>query len=86
MCAPSIDVQHDQVDEDAGNKIQCPTLHLWGEAGPLDTFYANDGGPLGIWRQWAPRAEGQAVKGGGFFPEENPNDTVALIKQFLIAT
>jgi haloacetate dehalogenase len=54
--APSIDVQHDQVDEDAGNKIQCPTLHLWGEAGPLDTFYANDGGPLGIWRQWAPRA------------------------------
>jgi hypothetical protein len=30
--------------------------------------------------------EGQAVKGGGFFPEENPNDTVALIKQFLIAT
>jgi haloacetate dehalogenase len=84
--AATIDAEHDQVDKDAGNKIQCPTLHLWGEAGPLDTFYGSDGGPLGIWRQWAPRAEGQAVKGGHFFPEENPNDTVALIRQFLVAT
>ena len=84
--AATIDVEHDQVDKDAGNRIQCPTLHLWGEAGPLDTFYGSDGGPLGIWRQWAPLAQGQAVKGGHFFPEENPNDTVALIRQFLVAT
>src|SRR5437660_9623136 len=41
----------------------------WAEGGPLDTFYAKDGGPLGIWRQWAPHAEGQAMKGGHFFPE-----------------
>jgi pimeloyl-ACP methyl ester carboxylesterase len=84
--AVTIDVEHDEVDKAAGNKIQCPMLHLWAEGGPLDTFYANDGGSLGIWRQWAPRAQGQAVKGGHFFPEENPNDTVALIKQFLVAT
>ena len=84
--AATIDVEHDKADKDAGNKIQCPTMHLWAEGGPLDTFYGNDGGPLGIWRQWAPRAEGQAVKGGHFFPEENPNDTAALIKQFLLAT
>jgi haloacetate dehalogenase len=84
--AATIDVEHDKVDKDAGNKIQCPTLHLWAEGGPLDTFYGNDGGPVGIWRQWAPRAQGQPVKGGHFFPEENPNDTAALIKQFLVAT
>jgi haloacetate dehalogenase len=84
--AATIDFEHDQVDKDAGNKIHCPTLHLWGEGGPLDTFYGNDGGPLSIWRRWAPRAQGQAVKGGHFFPEENPTDTVALIKQFLVAT
>ena len=58
-------------------------LHLWAEGGPLDTFYAKDGGPLGIWRQWAPHAHGQAMKGGHFFPEENPDDTVVLVKQFL---
>jgi haloacetate dehalogenase len=82
--AATIDVDHDRIDVDGGNEIQCPTLHLWAENGPLDTFYGADGGPLGIWRRWAPRVQGQAVKGGHFFPEENPDDTVALIKQFLV--
>ena len=58
-------------------------LHLRAERGPLDTFYGKDGGPLGIWRQWAPHAQGQAMKGGHFVPEENPNDTAVLVKQFL---
>ena len=31
-----------------------------------NTFYAKDGGPLGIWRQWAPGAQGEAMKGGHF--------------------
>jgi hypothetical protein len=44
-----------------------------------------DFGPLGIWRQWAPHAQGQAMKGGHFFPEENPDDTAALVKEFLAA-
>jgi hypothetical protein len=52
-------------------------------SGPLDTFYTKDGGPLGIWRQWAPRVKGEAMKGGHFFPEENPDDTAILGKQFL---
>jgi haloacetate dehalogenase len=30
-----------------------------------------------------PRAQGQAMKGGHFFPEENPDDTAAFINQFL---
>jgi haloacetate dehalogenase len=81
--AATIDVQHDRADKDASRKIECPMLHLWAEGGPLDTFYAKEGGPLGIWRQWAPRAHGQAIKGGHFFPEENPDDTAALVKQFL---
>ena len=54
------------------------------EGGPLDTFYAKDGGALGIWWQWAPYAQGQAMKGGHFFPEENP-ETAVLVKQFLSA-
>jgi haloacetate dehalogenase len=81
--AATIDVEHDRADKEDSKKIQCPMLHLWAEGGPLDTFYARDGGPLGIWRQWAPSAHGQAMKGGHFFPEENPNDTLAVIKRFL---
>jgi haloacetate dehalogenase len=83
--AATIDVQHDRADKEAGNQIECPMLHLWAEGGPLDTFYAKDGGSLGIWRQWAPRAQGQAMKGGHFFPEENPDDTAVLVKRFLSA-
>jgi haloacetate dehalogenase len=83
--AATIDVEHDHADKEASKRIECPMLHLWVEGGPLDAFYAKDGGPLGIWRQWAPRVHGQAMKGGHFFPEENPNDTAGLVKQFLAA-
>jgi len=40
---------------------------------------------LAIWRRWAPHAQGQEMKGGHFFPEENPDDTAVLVKQFLSA-
>jgi haloacetate dehalogenase len=81
--AATIDVEHDRADKEASRRIECPMLHLWAEDGPLDAFYAKDGGPLGIWRQWAPRAQGQPMKGGHFFPEENPDDTAVLVRQFL---
>ncbi len=83
--AATIDIEHDRVDKEAFKRIECPMLHLWAERGPLDTFYAKEGGPLGIWRQWAPHAQGQAMTGGHFFPEENPDDTAVLVKQFLSA-
>jgi haloacetate dehalogenase len=83
--AASIDVEHDRADKDASKRIECPMLHLWAANGPLDTFYAKEGGPLGIWKQWAPHVQGQAMKGGHFFPEENPDDTAVLLKRFLSA-
>jgi haloacetate dehalogenase len=81
----SIDVEHDRADKEASKRIECPMLHLWAEGGWLDTYYAKDGGPLGIWRQWAPHVQGQAIKGGHFFPEENPDDSAVLVKRFLSA-
>jgi len=81
--AATVDVDHDRADMDASRQIECPMLHLWAEGGPLDTLYAKDGGPLGIWQQWAPHVQGKAMKGGHFFPEENPEDTAILLKRFL---
>jgi haloacetate dehalogenase len=81
----SIDVEHDRADKEASKRIECPMLHLWAEGGWLDTYYAKDGGPLGIWRQWAPHVQGRAIKGGHFFPEENPDDSAVLVKRFLSA-
>jgi haloacetate dehalogenase len=62
--AATIDVEHDRADKEASRQIDCPMLHLWAEAGPLDTFYAKDGGPLGIWQQCA----GTADEGWPLFP------------------
>ncbi len=81
--AASIDIEHDRVDKVASKRIECPMLHLWASGGPLDTFYEKEGGPLGIWRQWASDVQGRPMKGGHFFPEENPDATAALVKQFL---
>ena len=35
--------------------------------------------------QWAVDVQGQAMKGGHFFPEENPAGTAEVLKKFLAA-
>jgi haloacetate dehalogenase len=79
------DIEHDKADQKASRRITCPMLHLWAAGGPLDTFYAEEGGALGIWRKWADNVQGQAIKGGHFFPEENPTETAELLRKFLSA-
>ena len=81
--AAGLDIEHDKVDQKESRRITCPMLHLWAAAGPLDTFYGQEGGALGIWRKWANNVQGQAIKGGHFFPEENPLETTELLKRFL---
>jgi len=83
--AASVDIEHDEADQKASRRITCPMLHLWAAGGPLDTFYGQEGGALGIWRKWADNVQGQAIKGGHFFPEENPTETTELLKNFLAA-
>ena len=58
-----------------------PILEAWSRdaARVHDTFYAKDGGSLGIWRQWTPLTQGQTMKGRHL----NPDDTAALVDQFL---
>jgi haloacetate dehalogenase len=83
--AASLDIEHDNKDQADGRKITCPMLHLWATGGPLDTLYEKEGGALGIWKKWAVNVQGHAMKGGHFFPEENPTDTTEALKSFLPA-
>jgi haloacetate dehalogenase len=77
------DLAHDRADREAGKRILCPTLILWGEAG----IPSEGGDPLRIWREsFAPQAEGGAIASGHFLPEENPADTLAAIRPFLAKT
>jgi haloacetate dehalogenase len=81
--AATLDYEADRRDRAAGRQIDAPTLVLWAAAGPLDSWYQDAGGPLGIWRQWADDVEGEPLPGGHFFPEENPRGTVAALGSFL---
>ena len=81
--AATLDIEHDKKDREEFRRISCPMLHLWSAGGPLDTFYEQDGGPLGIWRKWADNVQGRAMKGGHFFPEENPAETTEILRKFL---
>jgi len=81
--AATIDREHDGADRDAGRRIACPVLALWSGKGALATWYEADGGPLGLWRRWADHVEGRAMAGGHFFPEEIPDLTADLIRDFL---
>lgn len=64
--AASIDIAHD--DSDAGRKVSCPLLALWGEKGAIEAHFDC----LGLWRQRAADVRGQALPGGHYLAEELP--------------
>jgi haloacetate dehalogenase len=74
----SYDRQLDEEDRKAGRKIACPTQVLWGAKGALAAWYDT----LAIWREWAPDVRGQALDCGHFIPEEKPQETLVLLREF----
>jgi haloacetate dehalogenase len=84
--AASLDREHDDSDRARGRRITCPVLALWSGKGALDSWYADHGGPLGIWRQWAMDVRGHAIDAGHFFPEEAPELTAAALADFFAGT
>lgn len=80
--AAGIDREHDQADRAAGRRITCPVLVLWSGAGPVGSWYAEQGGPLEVWRELAAQVTGHAVAGGHFFPEEHPQETAVALADF----
>jgi haloacetate dehalogenase len=80
--AATIDVAKDTADQRAGRRLACPVLALWSAGSPLDTWYAEEGGPLGIWSDWATDVTGRPISGGHFFPEQNATETIAELRSF----
>jgi haloacetate dehalogenase len=79
--AAGIDREHDAADRANGRRVICPLLVLWSANGPLDQWYADEGGPLALWRAWGD-AEGYPVPGGHFFPEQAPEHTAEALGRF----
>lgn len=79
----TVDAETDRRDRRAGCRISCPVLVLWSD-GAVNDWYADVGGPLALWKQWAPYAHGERVSGGHFFPEANPDATHDLLCDFFL--
>ena len=74
------DLATDEKDFDAGNKIACPLLVLWGESG----IAAKGASPLDVWKLWAEDVRGESFECGHFLAEEKPDETArALLDYFL---
>jgi haloacetate dehalogenase len=71
-----IDVRLDREDRDAGRRIRCPLLAMWGDPTgrrpTLDT----------VWRRWADDVSGVALRCGHFLAEEAPGETLAALRDF----
>jgi haloacetate dehalogenase len=78
--AASIDLEHDRASRDAGIKVECPTLVLWGAKGKLNQWYK----PLEIWRGYcAAEVSGGAIESGHYLAEERPAEVLQYIESFL---
>lgn len=75
--AASIDLVHDAAD--AGRKVECPLLILWGTRGVVGQLYR----PLEVWQQYASDVRGQGIDAGHFLAEERPDDTLVALAAFL---
>jgi haloacetate dehalogenase len=79
--AASVDLDHDAADAAEGRRINRPLLALWGDQG----FVGKNYDVLEVWRGYADNVSGRSIDCGHFLPEEAPEETVAALREFLIA-
>lgn len=77
--AAGIDLAHDRASREAGQRIGCDLLVLWGERGVVQRMFD----PLALWRaQCIGAVSGRALPCGHFLPEEQPEATALELRQF----
>lgn len=73
----TIDVEIDRADRDAGRRIGCPMLVLWGDPSGRRPPLTD------VWARWADDVTGHAIACGHFLAEEAPNETLSALRSFL---
>jgi len=74
-----IDLQHDEADVNAGRKVKCPLLVLWGGQGTVGKCFA----PLAEWEKVAENVQGEALPCGHYIAEEQPELLLEKVLPFL---
>jgi haloacetate dehalogenase len=79
--AASIDLEHDRADREAGRKVRCPVLALWGDRGTVHRCFQ----PLDEWRRVAAgEVLGGPLPSGHYLPEEVPEEVLRELVPFLL--
>ncbi len=76
--AATLDYEHDETDREAGRRIECPVLALWGGRGFLEGHYD----VLDVWRGWAVDVRGRALDSGHYCPVEASEETLSEVRAF----
>ncbi len=76
----SIDLEYDRADMQAGRKIVCPMLVLWGKHGVIEKYFS----PLKDWAEVAADVRGHALDGGHYLAEELPDQTCGELTAFFL--
>ena len=77
--AAGIDLEHDRASREAGQRIACDLLVLWGARGVVQRLFD----PLALWQaQCAGHVTGEALACGHFLPEELPHETARALLGF----
>jgi haloacetate dehalogenase len=77
--AAGIDLVHDRADREAGRKVRCPLLALWGEHGVIEACFR----PMDEWRRVAEDVRGKALPAGHYLAEEIPDLVTEELEKFL---
>ena len=77
----TIDRAHDRESREAGIKVQCPLLALWGDKGKIGQWYD----ALSIWRDYCDAdVTGGPVASGHYLAKEAPEEILAHLHDFFI--
>jgi len=75
-----IDLDHDRLSRERGEKLACDLLVLWGMRGIVELLFE----PIALWQaQCAGTVRGQSMPAGHFIPEEMPQATAVAIAGFM---
>jgi haloacetate dehalogenase len=72
----TIDLEHDAAD--AGRRLECPLLVLWGERGVVQRLFD----PIADWKRVANDVRGKPLPCGHYLAEEAPEETCAELLAF----
>jgi haloacetate dehalogenase len=82
--AAGVDLEMDAGDFEAGRKIECPVLLLWGATGGVGRN--SKPGSAEIWQGYASNIVGaKALPCGHYLSEEAPGETTAALREFFVA-